>query len=279
MSLNEFSKNEPSLWKDIVPFPGRDSHKYTRGHVVIMGGSRLTGAARLASEAAMRMGAGMCTIVADYEVAEVYQSGAPHVLFEPLKTLAEFVGHLEDDRRRAVLIGPGAGREDARALRAAVIDVLGTRKAAVIDADALSVFEGHGRELFEALHENVVLTPHEGEFTRVFGDMLPGTRIENAIDAARKSNAVVVLKGAETIIAHPDGRVVINTHASPWLATAGTGDVLAGMVLGLMVQGMSAFDAACAATWMHGDASLKIGPGLVAPDLVTQIPNVLKEVL
>lgn len=279
MSNTDSLQNSPSLWKGVLPVPDNNSHKYTRGHVVILGGNRLTGAARLASEAAMRTGAGMCTIVADFEVADVYQSGAPHILFEPLESLVEFSKHLDDDRRRAVLVGPGAGREDAKALRAAVIDVLGTRKAAVIDADALSVFEGHGRELFDALHDNVVLTPHEGEFTRVFGDMLPGTRADNATDAAKKSNAVVVLKGAETIIAHPDGRIVVNTHASPWLASAGTGDVLAGMVLGLMAQGMSAFDAACAATWMHGDASLKIGPGLVAPDLVVQIPAVLKGIL
>lgn len=277
MMTLESSENNPNSWKSLIPAPDRASHKYTRGHVVILGGNRLTGAARLASEAAMRIGAGMCTIVADFEVAGVYQSGAPHILFEPLESLVDFSRHLDDERRRAVLVGPGAGREDAKALRAAVIDVLGTRKAAVIDADALSVFEGHSRELFEALHDNVVLTPHEGEFTRVFGDMLPGSRADNAVDAAKKSNAVVVLKGADTIIAHPDGRIITNSHSSPWLATAGTGDVLAGMVLGLVAQGMTAFDAACAATWMHGEAAIKIGPGLVAPDLIALIPSVLKE--
>lgn len=277
MTLPEFVKNEPVLWKSVMPFPGRDSHKYTRGHAVILGGERLTGAARLASEAAMRAGAGMCTIVADFEVANVYQSGAPHILFEPLESLAHFAAHISEERRRAILIGPGAGREDAKALRGAVIDVLASRKAAVLDADALNVFEGHGRELFDALHDNVVLTPHAGEFLRVFGDMLPGTRAEHAIDAAKKSNAVIVLKGAETIIAHPDGRIVVNTHSTPWLASAGTGDVLAGIIVGLMVQGMPAFDAACAGTWMHGDAGIKIGPGLVAPDLIGQIPGVLRD--
>lgn len=279
MTVPEFVKNAPSLWKNILPFPGREAHKYTRGHVVILGGDRMTGAARLASEAAMRSGAGMCTIVADFEVAKVYQTTAPHVLFEPLESLYHFVSHLQDERRRGVLIGPGAGRQDGKALRQAVLDVLATRKAAVLDADALNVFEGHSRELFEMLHENVVLTPHEGEFARIFGDMLPGSRAEHAADAAKKSNAVIVLKGAETIIAHPDGRVIVNTHASPWLASAGTGDVLAGILVGLTVQGMPAFDAACAATWMHGEAGIRIGPGLVAPDIIKEIPGVLRELI
>jgi hydroxyethylthiazole kinase-like uncharacterized protein yjeF len=279
MGIPESTENGPSLWRNILPFPGRESHKYTRGHAIVLGGDRLTGAARLASEAAMRIGAGMCTIVADFEVAKVYQSTAPHILFEPLESLYHFSSHLDDERRRAVLIGPGAGRQDSKALRQAVLDVLATRKSAVLDADALNVFEGHSRELFELLHENVVLTPHEGEFLRVFGDMLPGTRAEHAADAAKKANAVIILKGAETIIAHPDGRVVTNRHASPWLASAGTGDVLAGLVVGLTVQGMPAFDAACAATWMHGDAAIRIGPGLVATDLIAHIPTVLRDLI
>lgn len=270
-------ENHPSLWRGLFPVPNKNSHKYTRGHVVVLGGERMTGAARLASEASMRAGAGMCTIVADFEVGHIYQSCAPHILFEPLDSLVDFSRHLIDERRRAILIGPGAGRIDGKALRSAVLDVLATGKAAVIDADALNVFEGHSKQLFEALHNNVVLTPHEGEFLRVFGEMLPGTRHDHAVDAAKKSNAVVLLKGAETIIAHPDGRVVTNTHATPWLASAGTGDVLAGIIVGLMVQGMTAFDAACAGTWIHGEAGLKIGPGLVAPDLISQIPAILRD--
>jgi NAD(P)H-hydrate epimerase len=271
-----FIENVPDLWVRAIPVPGRGAHKYTRGHTVILGGNRLTGAARLASEAAMRVGAGMCTIVADYEVGHIYQSCAPHILYEPLESLDSFSRHYQDDRRRAILVGPGAGREDAKALRGAVTDLLASRKAAVLDADALNVFEGHARDLFEALHENVVLTPHEGEFQRLFGDML-GNRMDMALEAAQKSRAVMVLKGAETVIAHPDGRVVVNTHATPWLATAGTGDVLAGMVVGLMAQGMDAFDAACAAVWIHGEAGLRIGPGLVAPDLIAGIPPVIRD--
>jgi hydroxyethylthiazole kinase-like uncharacterized protein yjeF len=270
--------NRPELWASGLPRPGEGAHKYTRGHVVVLGGERLTGAARLASEAAMRIGAGMCSIVADYEVGHIYQSCAPHILFEPLESLYHFSTHFQDERRTAVLMGPGAGREDAKALRHAVIDLMASRRAAVLDADALNVFEGHARELFEALHDDVVLTPHEGEFQRLFGDML-GDRTDKAVEAAQKSNAVVVLKGAETIIAHPDGRVVLNSHATPWLASAGTGDVLAGMVTGLMAQGVGAFDAACIGVWMHGEAGLRIGPGLVAPDLVATMPGVMRDLL
>lgn len=269
--------NAPALWAHKIPVPDKNSHKYARGHAVLLGGSLMTGAARMAAEAAMRIGAGVCTIVADPAAADVYRAGAPHILYEPLGSLSRFAAeHLADPRRNAVLIGPGAGRADDRGLRHAVLETLVTRKALVLDADALNVFEGQTADFFNALHENVVLTPHEGEFARLFGP-LSGHRAQDAAAAARKTEAILLLKGAETVIAHPDGRVVVNRHASPFLATAGAGDVLAGMILGLLAQKMDPFDAACAASWIHGEAALRIGPGLVAPDLIAEIPEILRE--
>ncbi|MGZ9097947.1 MAG: NAD(P)H-hydrate dehydratase [Micavibrio sp.] len=265
--------NDPRFWSGLIPLPGANSHKYARGHAVILGGSRMTGAAKLASLACMRLGAGLCTIVADRAVAAVYQSGAPHVLYEPLTDWAE---HLKDPRRNAVLIGPGAGQDAANDLRAKVMTAISSSRYLVLDADALNVFAGRTTELFAALNDHCVLTPHDGEFIRLFGEM-PGTREDRALAAARLSKAVVVLKGAETVIAHPDGRVVVNNHSSPYLATAGSGDVLAGMILGLLAQGMPVYEAACAAVWIHGDAALRFGPGLVAPDIIEQIPGILRE--
>lgn len=272
--------NHPSHWAALIPVPGVGGNKYDRGHVVVLGGRWLSGAARMGAEAAMRIGAGLCTIVADPAAATAYRCGAPHIMFEPLTSLPRFAGHLADARRNAVLIGPGAGGLAAalrRAVLGAVLGVLDTRRAAVLDADALSVFSGRERTLFDALHDRVVLTPHEGEFERLFGHM-KGDRVERALNAASRSGAVIVLKGAETIIAHPDGRVSVNTHATPWLASAGTGDVLAGMMIGLLAQGMEPFDAARAAVWIHGEAGIRTGPGLIAPDLIEKIPAVLKDV-
>lgn len=268
--------NDPSLWNAQIPRPRPGGHKYARGHAVVLGGVMLTGAARMAAGAAMRIGAGVCTIVADPEAATVYRCGAPHIMFEPLDTLPRFAGHVADERRNAVLMGPGAGRDDDAGLRTAVLDVLATRKAVVLDADALNAFTGHQDTLFSALHDHAVLTPHAGEFERLFGAAANDDRIKSAQDAAARTHAIIILKGVETIIAHPDGRTVLNRHATPWLASAGSGDVLAGMVLGLLAQGMDSFDAACAAVWIHGEAGLRTGPGLVAPDLIEKIPEILK---
>lgn len=268
--------NSPKLWARLIPEPGPESHKYTRGHAVILGGRRMTGAARLASEAAMRTGAGMCSIVADATTADVYRSGAPHILFESLESPGDFPAHMADERRRAALLGPGAGRDDDEALRQAVIGTLKTGKPVVLDADALNVFERHRQELFSALHDNAVLTPHEGEFSRLFPD-ITGSPLEKCAAAAGIMTGVMVLKGAETVIAQED-RQVVNVHSTPWLASAGTGDVLAGMILGLLAQGMPVFEAACAAVWIHGETGLRIGQGLVATDLTGKIPEVLQEI-
>lgn len=260
--------NNPAQWRNLFPFPSAATHKYVRGHAVILGGSSMTGAARLASMAAMRVGAGVCTIVADAESGVVYRNGAPHVLFEPLHI--DFSTHYVDPRRNALLLGPGYGRGHDDTLRNAVFGAVASGRAVVLDADALNVFEGQAERLFAVLHAGCILTPHAGEFKRLFGD-------RTASEAAKASGAVVVLKGAETTIAAPDGRMVVNTHATPYLATAGSGDVLAGIILGLLAQGMPAFESACAGVWIHGEAGLRFGPGLTAPDLIEQIPGILRE--
>lgn len=275
--MTTVEKNIPELWRDTLPQPQPNGHKYSRGHLIVLGGVEMTGAARLTAEAGMRAGAGVCTIVSSARVRDIYLKGAPHVMFEAYRGLASFARHLEDPRRTAIVMGPGAGR--ARALRGAVLAALKTGKPAVLDADALNVFEGASEALFQGLHPACILTPHEGEFARLFGSD-GGDRVERTVQAAKRAGCVVVLKGAQTVIVAPDGRVVVNEHASPWLATAGAGDVLAGIMGGLMApRSMESFDAACAAVWIHGEAGLRFGPGLTAPDLVSGIPAVLRGLL
>jgi len=265
--------NGPELWAAFLPKPAADGHKYDRGHLVLLGGARLTGAARLAAEAAMRIGAGLCSVVCEPSVLPVYQAAlASHIMAEPLRN--SFAHHLQDERRNAVLIGPGAGLDEPAVLRQEVLNVLATGKASVIDGDALSCFEDRADLFCERLHENCVLTPHQGEFARIFPD-LAGERPQQAQEAAQRCGAVVVLKGAQTVIAAPDQGLIINDHASPYLATAGSGDVLAGMIGGLVAQGMSPYLAAAASVWLHGEAGLQGGPGLVAPDIIEKIPTLL----
>jgi hydroxyethylthiazole kinase-like uncharacterized protein yjeF len=176
-----------------------------------------------------------------------------------------------------VLIGPGAGI--SAATRHRVEEALESGKAAVIDADAITAFAGHSAELFRRLTERCLLTPHAGEFKRLFG--IDGDKLSQARAAAARAGAVVLLKGADTTIARPDGHAIINGNANgnapPWLATAGAGDVLAGLALGLIAQGMPAFDAAAAAAWLHGEAAARFGPGLIAEDIAESLPGVLRD--
>ncbi len=270
-------ENDPCLWASLLPRPGQESHKYERGHVVVLGGAQMTGAGRMASESCMRTGAGLCTVAADADSAAIYKKGAPHIMVESLSGgVAGFAAHLSDARRNVAVLGPGAGLDDRRGLQKAVLETLATGKAVVLDADALSCFEGEAARLLDALHENCVLTPHEGEFTRLFPD-LDGHKFDRAMAAAARAGAVILLKGAETIIARHDKMPVVNIHATPWLATAGAGDVLAGMIAGFAAQGVATFDAACAASWIHGESASRKGPGLVAPDIIEGIPSVLRD--
>ena len=257
-------ENAPALWLDRFPQPRLDDHKYRRGHAVICGGNRMTGAARLASEAARRAGAGLLTILAEPEALLIYAMAAPGHLVRPLQPDGAIpAAILRDARVTAMLIGPGAGLEEGTRQR--VLSALGAGKPLVLDADALTVFADRPSSLLSALTGSEVLTPHEGEFLRLFGG--EGGRLQRVRVAAAMAGCVVLLKGADTVIAAPGGRAIVNSNAPPDLATAGSGDVLAGIILGLRAQGMPPFEAAAAAAWLHGAAAAGAGPGLIAEDL------------
>jgi len=268
----ETYENAPSLWLSAWRRPTLLDHKYTRGHAVIAGGPRMTGAARLAARAALRAGAGMVTIAAPPQRADFYGMTTAAVIVAPVERPADFRVLIDDRRVASVLVGPGAGRSNET--RGLVMAALGARKPTVIDADGLTVFEGAADSLRDLIRAPVVLTPHDGEYARLFD--FTGTRLERARAAARFVGAVVVLKGGDTVIAAPDGRAAINANAPPDLATAGAGDVLAGICAGLLAQGVPDFEAACAAVWLHGAAGAAVGPGLIADDLPDALLGVMR---
>lgn len=247
-------QNIPDLWKDKIPHPKSDGHKYDRGHALIYAAPELTGATRLAATACARAGGGLITVLSPKEAASIYRTALPaHIMVrEDLEWM--------DAHVTARLYGPGGLCKD--------VDY-DSDLPTILDADALKDLPGR-------LAPNYILTPHDGEFARAFPD-LTGSRLERAQDAADMTEAIIVLKGAETVIAHPDGDVIVNNHASPHLASAGTGDVLAGLMTGLCAQGMEPFDAACAAVWIHGEAGIRIGTGLVASDIPDHIPEILRD--
>jgi len=262
--------NTPLLWRATFPWPGIDAHKYRRGHAVIRGGAVMTGAARLSAAAARRVGAGLVTIAAPAGSVPIYAAGPPGGLVEAVAA-EDFAPALRDIRRRAVLVGPGNG-VDSATIRAARL-ALESDRAVVLDADALA---GRPEDLRRAVAAPTVLTPHEGEFARLFRPIDEEGRLAAARAAAGRCGAVVLLKGPDTVVAAPDGRASISAGAPAELATAGSGDVLAGLILGLLAQGMPDFEAAAAATWLHGRAARAFGPGLLAEDLVEALPGVLR---
>ncbi|VBB69498.1 NAD(P)HX epimerase / NAD(P)HX dehydratase [invertebrate metagenome] len=262
--------NGPHLWP--LPRSTPSDHKYQRGHVIAVGGAVMTGAVRLATRAARRVGVGLLTIAAPQAALSLYAMDAPGVIVVPCDRADNLATLLADARRNAVLIGPGAGR--SAETRAAVTTVLDSTRPCVLDADALTSFSDNPAALFAGLHASCVLTPHDGEYTALFGEQAC-SRLERARIAARLTGAVVLLKGSDTVIAAPNGLAVINTNAPPMLATAGAGDVLAGLIVGLLAQGMDPFAAACAAAWLHGAAAARVGLGLIAEDLPEALPTVL----
>ena len=254
--------NLPELWR--LPRPGSASHKYSRGHVTIVGGATMTGASRLAADAARRAGAGLVTIAAGGR-GDIYRTGSPGLLVSDA-SLAEL---LTDRRRHVWVCGPGLGPDAARS---ALPVLLAAQRAVVADADVFTAFAGDP----DALRGCAVLTPHAAEFARAFGDT--GTdRLAAARAAAARTGAVVLLKGNDTIIAAPDGRAAIHVCAPPWLATAGSGDVLSGVIAGLLAQGLPAWDAAAAGAWLHGHAAQLAGEGMLAEDLPPAISNALAQ--
>jgi ADP-dependent NAD(P)H-hydrate dehydratase / NAD(P)H-hydrate epimerase len=259
--------NDHRLWA--VPQPDWQSHKHRRGHVVVFGGQD-SGATRLAGRAARRMGAGLLTFAVPGRVISTYAQEEPGAFVKAIESAEDIETLLADARRNVVLIGPGYGLGPATGML--VLRLLSSDKAVVLDADALTQFAADPRLLIEAIQARsapTVITPHEGEFVRLFPDS--GPKIDRAVSAAANCRAVVVLKGADSVIASPDGLAAVNVNAPAWLATGGSGDVLAGAIAGLLAQGASAWHAACAAVWRHGDAGTRVGPGLIAEDLADRI--------
>jgi NAD(P)H-hydrate epimerase len=265
-------ENGPAVWLGAFPWPRAEDHKYRRGHAVVFGGAELTGAARLAARAAARAGAGLVTVAAPAPVWPIYAGALMGIIVRPMRAPEDFAALISDERVRAMVVGPGAGVTPET--RTAALAALGTRRAVVLDADALTTFAKSTDTLIDAIEGPTVLTPHEGEFGRLFaGD---GDRLSRARKAAKQASAVIVLKGPDTVIAGPDGRAAINANAPPELATGGTGDVLGGLIAGLLAQGLAPFEAACAGCWLHGEAAREFGPGLVADDLIDTLPRALR---
>jgi hydroxyethylthiazole kinase-like uncharacterized protein yjeF len=298
-------RNGPALWRAAWQVPGRDAYKYRRGHALVFGGPRMLGAARLTARSAARVGAGLVTLAVPESVWPIVASTLMSAMAQGLDdrsdaSLQQAWGDLLGSHAWAALaIGPGAmrglpGTDPAATLRALVLMALAHEglPGLVLDADALMAFEAEPQRLFDALHARqkaqphatgVVLTPHEGEFTRLFGPA-PLAEDGGAIDklartcqAAQRCGAIVLHKGPDTVIAAPDGQAVINTDAPVWLATAGSGDVLTGFIAGLLSQGLSGLDAACAGGWVHAACARQFGPGLLAEDLPEQMPAVLRQ--
>jgi hydroxyethylthiazole kinase-like uncharacterized protein yjeF len=275
--------NTPTLWRGCFPVPRIDGHKYSRGHaVVVSGGMSTTGAARLAARGALRAGAGLVTVVSPREALAVNAAASLAVMVRSVDGPAELKEFLADRRRNAVVLGPGGGIGSAT--REQVLTALDGERSVVLDADALTSFAGELETLCAAIRARstaaTIITPHEGEFSRVFrelGDIShQSSKLERARAASTKRGAVVLLKGPDTVVAAPDGRAAIADNAPAWLATAGSGDVLAGFVAGLLAQGMPGFEAAAAAVWLHGEAANEFGPGLIAEDLPETLPRVYR---
>lgn len=265
--------NKPDHWKTPFPFPGAEDHKYSRGAVMVLGGGvECTGAAKLAATAALRV-CGLSMIAAPAEAFALYAPALMSVMARPFSSVQDVRKLVRSKKFSALLAGPGNGV--GHETRERVLALLEEKIPIVLDADALTSFEGQTEMLYDAIKAPAVLTPHEGEFRRLF-DMV-GTREVAARAAAKLSGAVVVLKGSHTLIASPDGALVVNQGAPAWLATAGTGDVLAGLSAGLLAAGVPAFDAACMAVWVQSRAAERAGVGMIAEDLLATVPAVLAD--
>jgi hydroxyethylthiazole kinase-like uncharacterized protein yjeF len=276
-------ENVPHVWQKSFPVPRIDGHKYARGHVIVVSGDiAATGAARMSARGSLRAGAGLVTLASPRDALAVNAAALTAVMVRPIDTVIEFAELMTDKRLNACVIGPGAGVGERT--RDFVHTALSAKRELVLDADALTSFADAPDRLFEAIKASedhrVVLTPHEGEFPRLFSDISnkhPNrSKLERVRDAALRSGAVVLLKGPDTVVASPDGRATIASNAPPWLATAGAGDVLAGIVAGLLAQGVPAYEAACIGVWMHGEGAREAGPGLIAEDLPEVLPAVFR---
>jgi ADP-dependent NAD(P)H-hydrate dehydratase / NAD(P)H-hydrate epimerase len=278
-------ENVPAFWRKSFPVPQIDGHKYARGHTVVVSGHvATTGAARMSARGSLRAGSGLATVASPRDALAVNAAALTAVMVSPIDTAVEFAELLADKRLNSFVIGPGAGVGERT--RDLVFTALSAGRGLVLDADALTSFAEAPDRLFEAIKvsqdHQVVLTPHEGEFHRVFSEMSNKyplrSKLERVRAAAERSGAIVLLKGADTVVASPQGRATIASNAPPWLATAGAGDVLSGMIAGFLAQGVPAFEAACIGVWMHGEAAREAGPGLIAEDLSEVLPAVFRRI-
>jgi hydroxyethylthiazole kinase-like uncharacterized protein yjeF len=276
-------ENTPPFWRKSFPVPQIDGQKFSRGHALVVSGDlAATGAARMSARGALRAGAGLVTLASPRDALAVNAAALTAVMVRAVDTAVEFAELLTDNRLNALVIGPGAGVGPRT--RDFVLTALSAQRRLVLDADALTSFAESPEELFQPIKAlpdpQVVLTPHEGEFPRIFSDLSNKhplrSKLERVRAAAERCGAVVLLKGPDTVVASPDGRATIAANAPPWLATAGAGDVLAGMIAGLLAQGVAAFEAACIGVWMHGEAAREAGPGLIAEDLPEVLPAVFR---
>jgi hydroxyethylthiazole kinase-like uncharacterized protein yjeF len=276
-------ENIPDTWRRSFPVPKIDGHKYARGHTIVVSGDiAATGAARMSARGALRAGAGLVTLASPRDALAVNAAALTAVMVRLIDTPVEFAELLTDKRLNTCVIGPGAGLGERT--RDLVLTALTARRGLVLDADALTSFAEAPDRLFEAIkvsHDpQVVLTPHEGEFPRLFSDISTKhplrSKLERVRAAAERAGGIVLLKGPDTVVASPDGRATIAANAPPWLATAGAGDVLSGMIAGLLAQGVPAFEAASIGVWMHGEAAREAGPGLIAEDLPETLPAVFR---
>lgn len=282
-------ENVPALWGEHFPRPSIDTHKYARGHVgVFSGGPSSTGAARLSARAAARAGAGAVTLLSPGNALQVNAAHLTSIILRKADTPEEVAGWLAERKPGALVFGPGAGLQESVgdfALKLVEASA-GVVPHIVLDADALTHLSRRRAMFVRAFRKNnapqIVLTPHEGEFARVFPDIAADeslSKLDRARKAAKLTRATMILKGPDTVVASPDGRAAINANAAPWLATAGSGDVLAGITAGLLAQGMPSFEAACAAVWLHSEAGSRFGPGLIAEDLPDLLPPLLRDLL
>lgn len=266
-------RNDPIHWRTLLPEPGSDTHKYRRGHLAVFsGGGSRTGAARLAAHAGLKAGAGLVTVAAPGDAMQVNASSLTAIMLHRIDRPEDLQNWLQTAKLSAFVLGPGFGiGEKAKAFSLALRD-----RPVVLDADGITSFREEPDELFKAFaagEPQLVLTPHEGEFARLFPDLAADqelSKVEKAVKAAERAHAAIVYKGADTVIASPDGRAYINANGPPWLATAGSGDVLAGIIGALLANGMPAFEAAAAGVYLHGEAGHRAGRGLTAEDLADQ---------
>lgn len=284
-------ENGPGLWRETLPWPEDKTHKYKRGHLgVCSGGPHATGAARLAAQAGARIGAGAVTVLSPAGALAANAAHLTAIMLREVEAADDLEALIDKARLHALVLGPGFG--DLDKARRFALAALCHRRAGndgaetvplVLDADGITAFREEPDALFQAAGggaPRLVLTPHEGEFQRLFPDLAADprlSRIAQATEAAARSGAVIVLKGPDTVIAEPSGRAAVNGNATPFLATAGSGDVLSGLCGGLLAQGMPVFEAACAAVWIHAEAGRRFGPGLTADDLPDALLPVVRD--